>query len=260
MISGESGAGKTETAKIILNYLVQRANSHSGDVDESGQASLDARLIQSSHVLESFGNAATSKNANSSRFGKFMKIYFSPANSPLGVGKLLGAAIETYLLEKSRVATQYLSERNYHVFYQLVSACVAIKRCEGLEVDGLVPSWQSLIPEDVREVLSLGVSSFSILSEPATDFKPDDLARFIRLSDSLETLDIDTSVVMLYSFRVLIIVVALRALLIYKIFVVNFEISGFGVMDGFVRCALPGKCDIWGERFTRRTGGICRGF
>ena len=150
---------------------------------------LDTRLIQSSHVLESFGNAVTSKNSNSSRFGKFMKIYFSPARQRGGVGRLLGAAIETYLLEKSRVASQYSTERNYHVFYQLVSACVA----GTAEQRG--PSWLSLIPEDVKSTLSAGVSYFSILRVHDEESYPDDLSKFIRLSDSLQTLDIETNMV-----------------------------------------------------------------
>lgn len=191
VISGESGAGKTETAKIILNYLVKRSCSGEGSethprVAEQSYDALDSRLIESSHVLESFGNAVTSKNANSSRFGKFMKIYFSHAPKKGGVGTLLGAAIETYLLEKSRVANQYSSERNYHIFYQLVSACSA--------PDG-PSSWQARIPISVREALCLGISNFSILSEPSGQSKPDDLSSFIRLSKSLETLDFEDSIV-----------------------------------------------------------------
>jgi myosin heavy subunit len=107
VISGESGAGKTETAKILLTYLVARSPSDSSvNASEGG---LDERMLRSSPILESFGNAKTGRNNNSSRFGKFMKLFCqsvpnTSSTSQLKVKmSLMGAAVETYLLEKSRV-------------------------------------------------------------------------------------------------------------------------------------------------------------
>jgi myosin heavy subunit len=124
VVSGESGAGKTETAKILLKYLVRRClgDQHSS----SGDDQLDNRLLQSSPILESFGNAKTTRNNNSSRFGKFMKLLFAAPtaqSSRASSLQLNGAVIETYLLEKSRVVRVNENERNYHVFYQLLAGC-----------------------------------------------------------------------------------------------------------------------------------------
>lgn len=120
IVSGESGAGKTETSKIVLWYLARRS--------KGGVEGLDARIIESSPILESFGNAKTLRNSNSSRFGKFIKLQFSD-----GKLALAGAFIETYLLEKSRVLTQGQGERNFHIFYELVAgADPALKKRLGL--------------------------------------------------------------------------------------------------------------------------------
>ena len=108
LISGESGSGKTETAKIIMNYL--------GVVAVSKKNTNNTELIiqQSNPILESFGNASTLRNHNSSRFGKFMKLQFNISN------QLIGAYINPYLLEKVRVTNPSNNERNYHIFYQLL--------------------------------------------------------------------------------------------------------------------------------------------
>ncbi|CAB1102969.1 unnamed protein product [Ectocarpus sp. CCAP 1310/34] len=108
VVSGESGAGKTETSKIILTFLTHRS--------AGGVASLDQKVMDSSPILESFGNAKTLRNNNSSRFGKFLKLQFTKDKHLLA-----GAFIETYLLEKSRVLTPGMGERNFHVLYQLVA-------------------------------------------------------------------------------------------------------------------------------------------
>uniref|UniRef100_A0A8C1MU71 Unconventional myosin-Ic-like n=1 Tax=Cyprinus carpio TaxID=7962 RepID=A0A8C1MU71_CYPCA len=108
LLSGESGAGKTEASKKILQYYTHicptRNNTHT----------IRERLLQSNPVLEAFGNAKTLRNDNSSRFGKYMDIQFDYKGAPIG-GHILN-----YLLEKSRVAHQNHGERNFHIFYQLL--------------------------------------------------------------------------------------------------------------------------------------------
>mmetsp|Transcript_1090 Transcript_1090/g.1583 ORF Transcript_1090/g.1583 Transcript_1090/m.1583 type:complete len:319 (+) Transcript_1090:37-993(+) len=111
VISGESGAGKTETAKMVLAYLCTVANSSSTSNDDSDSIHLDRQLIESNPILESLGNAKTLRNNNSSRFGKFLKLEFIKQENQF---ILHGAAIETYLLERSRVVAQADGERNYH--------------------------------------------------------------------------------------------------------------------------------------------------
>ena len=105
LVSGESGAGKTETTKHLLTALT------------AGRVSLiEQKVLDSTPILEAFGNAKTQWNDNSSRFGKFIKLSFNPQ------GDLLGALTETYLLEKSRIVNPPPHERTYHVFYQLCAS------------------------------------------------------------------------------------------------------------------------------------------
>ncbi|GAV85356.1 LOW QUALITY PROTEIN: Myosin_head domain-containing protein [Cephalotus follicularis] len=104
IISGESGAGKTETAKFAMQYLTALGG---------GSGRIEYEVLQTNCILESFGNAKTSRNDNSSRFGKLIEIHFST------LGKICGAKIQTFLLEKSRVVQLADGERSYHIFYQL---------------------------------------------------------------------------------------------------------------------------------------------
>lgn len=103
--SGESGAGKTEATKQCLNYFAFIAGSSSG---------IQSKILQASPILEAWGNSKTLRNNNSSRFGKYIEIWFDKHKS------IIGASNTTYILEKSRVVRQDKNERNYHVFYQLL--------------------------------------------------------------------------------------------------------------------------------------------
>uniref|UniRef100_A0A671TJU8 Myosin, heavy chain 10, non-muscle n=1 Tax=Sparus aurata TaxID=8175 RepID=A0A671TJU8_SPAAU len=115
LCTGESGAGKTENTKKVIQYLAHVASSHKGRKDHNIPGELERQLLQANPILESFGNAKTVKNDNSSRFGKFIRINFDVT------GYIVGANIETYLLEKSRAIRQAKEERTFHVFYQLLA-------------------------------------------------------------------------------------------------------------------------------------------
>ncbi|KYO28038.1 unconventional myosin-VI isoform X2 [Alligator mississippiensis] len=118
IVSGESGAGKTENTKFVLRYLTESYGT--------GQ-DIDDRIVEANPLLEAFGNAKTVRNNNSSRFGKFVEIHFNEKNS------VVGGFVSHYLLEKSRICVQGKEERNYHIFYRL---------CAGA-------------PEDIRQKLYL---------------------------------------------------------------------------------------------------------
>uniref|UniRef100_A0A914UJZ5 Myosin heavy chain n=1 Tax=Plectus sambesii TaxID=2011161 RepID=A0A914UJZ5_9BILA len=125
LITGESGAGKTENTKKVISYFAivgatqaaaKKQEPKKADAkDKKKQSTLEDQIVQTNPVLEAFGNAKTVRNNNSSRFGKFIRIHFNTA------GKLAGADIEHYLLEKSRVIKQANGERSFHIFYQIMS-------------------------------------------------------------------------------------------------------------------------------------------
>ncbi|MBN3325318.1 MYO6 protein, partial [Atractosteus spatula] len=104
IVSGESGAGKTENTKFVLRYLTESYGTGQ-DIDE--------RIVEANPLLEAFGNAKTVRNNNSSRFGKFVEIHFNEKNA------VVGGFVSHYLLEKSRICMQSKEERNYHIFYRL---------------------------------------------------------------------------------------------------------------------------------------------
>ncbi|XP_052434246.1 myosin-10 isoform X4 [Carassius gibelio] len=145
LCTGESGAGKTENTKKVIQYLAHVASSHkSGTLGRPkdsalqmdgtrslgrgssavNRGELERQLLQANPILEAFGNAKTVKNDNSSRFGKFIRINFDVA------GYIVGANIETYLLEKSRAIRQAKEERTFHIFYQLLSGASEAMRKE----------------------------------------------------------------------------------------------------------------------------------
>ncbi|KAI8508875.1 motor [Branchiostoma belcheri] len=116
LITGESGAGKTENTKKVIAYFAIVGASRAVVPGEKKQATLEEQIVQTNPVLEAFGNAKTVRNNNSSRFGKFIRIHFDRR------GKLAGGDIETYLLEKSRVISQLPGmERGYHIPFQMMS-------------------------------------------------------------------------------------------------------------------------------------------
>merc|ERR1719242_2558498 len=123
LCTGESGAGKTENTKKVIQYLAYvaaskpKTNSHLPASNEGGLSfgELEQQLLKANPILEAFGNAKTVKNDNSSRFGKFIRINFDAS------GYIAGANIETYLLEKARIIRQAPDERTFHIFYQLLT-------------------------------------------------------------------------------------------------------------------------------------------
>ncbi|TYH35232.1 hypothetical protein ES332_D13G179700v1 [Gossypium tomentosum] len=153
MISGESGAGKTETAKFAVQYLAALGG---------GNVGIECQILQTSCLLEAFGNSKTSMNDNSSRFGKLIEIHFTAA------GKICGSKIRTFLLEKSRVVQLANGERSYHIFYQL---------CAGA-------------PQALRERLNLKMANeynYLAQSDCLVINGVDDAQRFLKF---METLDI----------------------------------------------------------------------
>ncbi|KAJ2889953.1 Myosin type-2 heavy chain 1, partial [Coemansia aciculifera] len=141
IVSGESGAGKTMSAKHIMRYF---ASAHEGTAN-SGEAServgisrVEEMILATNPVLESFGNAKTTRNDNSSRFGKFLEIRFSERHT------IEAAYIRTYLLERSRLVYQPATERNYHVFYQLLQSAANVggERLGLINSEGVPLTWR----------------------------------------------------------------------------------------------------------------------
>ncbi|EPY36094.1 myosin XXI [Strigomonas culicis] len=126
VISGESGSGKTENAKLLIAYLGQLSYMHSNNASQRTIADkIDESLKWSNPVMESFGNARTVRNDNSSRFGKYIKLFFDTTT-----GVMIGGQQVTYLLEKSRIIMQSKGERNYHVFYEMLAGLTAEEKSQ----------------------------------------------------------------------------------------------------------------------------------
>jgi myosin-5 len=130
LVTGESGAGKTETTKYLLRYFAAMGKkAHGSQLTPGGTSgsrqttSIENQVLSSTPMLEAFGNAKTLRNDNSSRFGKFIEIQFNKV-----YGSIEGALIRTYLLEKSRLTRQTKGERNYHIFYQMLAGITSEQR------------------------------------------------------------------------------------------------------------------------------------
>jgi myosin heavy subunit len=145
IVCGESGSGKTESAKHLMRYLANRAYdlSRANLHDVSQQSEVERQVIEANTILESIGNANTLLNHNSSRFGKFTKLFIMTAavakdDQKEDVGKVIGAATDTYLLEKSRVVRQNRGERNFHIFYSSLKGFSSEQR-EMYRLNALMP-------------------------------------------------------------------------------------------------------------------------
>ena len=198
LVSGESGAGKTVTTKIVLNYLAmlsKQKNESLGGASSSSQSSpfsskyqrqssvndsykdrsIEQQVLESNPILESFGNARTVRNDNSSRFGKFIDVRFTTR------GKLSGASIETYLLEKVRIIHPGQGERNYHIFYQFLEA----------SMDDAVLRDNLLLDE-------LTIYDFRLLSQTGTFDRRDnesDKDKYYQMMKSMETIGFDSNTI-----------------------------------------------------------------
>merc|ERR1719365_64313 len=166
LITGESGAGKTENTKKVISYF---ATICSSGKRKEGEASLEDKIVQTNPVLEAWGNAKTVRNDNSSRFGKFIRIHFNQA------GKLSGADMVVYLLEKSRLTYQQPLERCYHAFYNLMSDSVADLKEKCLLSNDILDYWyvsqgKLTVPSiDDKEDMDFANEAFDVLGFTETE-------------------------------------------------------------------------------------------
>ncbi|KAK9456339.1 P-loop containing nucleoside triphosphate hydrolase protein [Dipodascopsis uninucleata] len=174
VVSGESGAGKTVSAKYIMRYFAtvedsERPRKHSRGSKGDILSETEQQILATNPIMEAFGNAKTTRNDNSSRFGKYIAILFSDK------AEIIGAKIRTYLLERSRLVFQPATERNYHIFYQLCAGATDEER----EALGLVP-----------------VTEFAYLNQGGDAVIPnvDDAAEFQVTKDSLGTIGVNADI------------------------------------------------------------------
>ncbi|KKY29241.1 hypothetical protein UCRPC4_g00031 [Phaeomoniella chlamydospora] len=173
VVSGESGAGKTVSAKYIMRYFATRGTPEQPGKASKGRADAisetEEQILATNPVMEAFGNAKTTRNDNSSRFGKYIEIMFDKKTA------IIGAKIRIYLLERSRLVFQPLKERNYHIFYQLLAGASDEER----EQLGLLP-----------------VSDFDYMNqggEPTIE-GVDDKAEFAATKKSLTTIGVSVGI------------------------------------------------------------------
>ncbi|KAM5215920.1 unconventional myosin-XIX isoform 1-T5 [Hipposideros larvatus] len=162
VVSGESGAGKTWTSRCLMKFYAVVAASPTSWESHKIAERIEQRILNSNPVMEAFGNACTLRNNNSSRFGKFIQLQLNRAQ------QMTGAAVQTYLLEKTRVACQASSERNFHIFYQICKGASADERLQWHLPEGAAFSWlpnpERTLEEDCFEVtreamLHLGINT-----------------------------------------------------------------------------------------------------
>lgn len=162
VVSGESGAGKTWTSRCLMKFYTVVAASPTSWESHKIAERIEQRILNSNPVMEAFGNACTLRNNNSSRFGKFIQLQLNRAQ------QMTGAAVQTYLLEKTRVACQASSERNFHIFYQICKGASAEERLQWHLPEGAAFSWlpnpERTLEEDCFEatreaMLHLGINT-----------------------------------------------------------------------------------------------------
>ncbi|XP_063574790.1 unconventional myosin-XIX isoform X8 [Pongo abelii] len=162
VVSGESGAGKTWTSRCLMKFYAVVAASPASWESHKIAERIEQRIPNSNPVMEAFGNACTLRNNNSSRFGKFIQLQLNRAQ------QMTGAAVQTYLLEKTRVACQASSERNFHIFYQICKGASEDERLQWHLPVGAAFSWlpnpERSLEEDCFEVtreamLHLGIDT-----------------------------------------------------------------------------------------------------
>lgn len=172
VVSGESGAGKTVSAKYIMRYFATRESpDNPGAKSKKGAESMsetEEQILATNPIMEAFGNAKTTRNDNSSRFGKYIEIMFDKTTN------IIGAKIRTYLLERSRLVFQPLKERNYHIFYQMIAGLSESQKQE-----------LGLLPVEQFEYLNQG-------NTPTID-GVDDKAEFKATMSSLSTVGVNES-------------------------------------------------------------------
>ncbi|KAJ3117103.1 Myosin type-2 heavy chain 1 [Phlyctochytrium bullatum] len=180
IVSGESGAGKTQSAKYIMRYfavvddLEKKFKGQDGGSAGGSKSEIEEAVLSTNPIMEAFGNSKTTRNDNSSRFGKYIEILFSKPKSGDSNVRITGAKIRTYLLERSRLIFQPATERNYHIFYQLCAA----------------------VPAAERKELGLGKwSDFFYLNQGGTGTIPgvDDVAELAITQQALSTIGISVS-------------------------------------------------------------------
>ncbi|XP_076345264.1 uncharacterized protein LOC143244459 isoform X1 [Tachypleus tridentatus] len=176
LCTGESGAGKTENTKKVIQYLacVASAKTKSSTVPgHSGE--LEQQLLQANPILEAFGNAKTVKNDNSSRFGKFIRINFDAS------GYIAGANTETYLLEKSRAVRQAKNERSFHIFYQFLTGASLEQKKEYLLEDLKSYTFLTYGNVPVSGIDDLTEYKNTVKAMDIMGFNPDDINGVFRL-------------------------------------------------------------------------------
>eukprot|EP00041_Stephanoeca_diplocostata_P021489 m.501136 g.501136 ORF g.501136 m.501136 type:complete len:1227 (-) comp21837_c1_seq6:181-3861(-) len=172
MCSGESGAGKTESTKHLLRYLT---DSYGGGGDVSD---LEARILAANPLLESFGNAKTTRNNNSSRFGKFVELHFNRN------AQVIGSTILHYLLEKSRIISQTSEERNYQVFYRMCRGAPKSMR-DALSLQEDCSVYEYLKSSNLEKIQFLDdVKDFAVMEKSMTDcaFEPGEKSNVFRIT------------------------------------------------------------------------------